>query len=156
MFVVEPMKKKHIEEVYQIELESFTSPWSKKSLKAEVVANEHAHYFVVMDTVKNKVAGYGGMWHIVNEGHITNIAVKGDYRRHGVATLLVEHINAFAKTKEMIGITLEVRVTNIAAQALYKKLGFDLEGIRKEYYSDTKEDALIMWKYLIPKDQIIM
>lgn len=154
MITIVPMEKKHISQVHKIEIESFATPWSKKSIEKELKSNEYAYYFVAVDLPGEIVAGYGGLWHIINEGHITNIAVKPEYRRQGVATMIVEGMCGFADEKQMIGVTLEVRITNNAAISLYKKLGFEPEGIRKEYYNDTKEDALIMWKYLISKELI--
>lgn len=139
------MTKKHLDSVYKIEKECFSNPWSKKSLEDELFKNKFAIYIVALD--ENKVIGYGGMWHIINEGHITNIAVTEKYRNQGVATAIVNKLSEIAISKEMIGLTLEVRMANESAKALYTKLGFRVEGIRKEYYSDTLEDALIMWKY---------
>ena len=103
----------------------------------------------------NNVLGYGGMWHIVNEGHITNIAVHKDHRRKGIGDAIVKALVEIAEEKEMMGLTLEVRKGNESALALYKKNGFKLEGIRPEYYEDNKEDAYIMWKYLIPEEEVI-
>ena len=87
------------------------------------------------------------MWHIVNEGHVTNIAVSPDYRRMGIGEKLLKALFDVAEEREMIGITLEVRISNTAAQKMYTKNGFKPEGFRKRYYSDTGEDAVIMWKY---------
>lgn len=153
MLTLLPMTKKHLNDVAKIEKDCFSVPWSKKALEDEITKNDFAIYFVACED--NKVIGYGGMWHVVNEGHITNIAVKKEYRRKGVAAAIINKITETAIEKDMIGLTLEVRTSNSAAIALYKKFGFKLEGIRKEYYSDTKEDALVMWKYLIPEELII-
>jgi ribosomal-protein-alanine N-acetyltransferase len=87
------------------------------------------------------------MWHVVNEGHINNIAVDEPYRRLGVGSLLMDKLFELAHEKEMIGLTLEVRIGNRAAMGLYHKYGFKVDGIRKNYYADTKEDAAVMWKY---------
>lgn len=146
------MTKKHINEVAQIEKECFKTPWSKKSFEKELSTNKHAIYVVAVE--ENKVIGYGGMWHVINEGHITNIAVSKSHQRKGIGTLILEALMKIAFEKEMIGLTLEVRVNNEAAKKLYKNFGFKEEGIRKEYYSDTLEDALIMWKYLIDENKI--
>lgn len=154
MIKIIPMTKKHIKEVSEIEKRCFTIPWSKESFKNEITKNSFAIYIVAMDTENKKLAGYGGMWHVVNEGHITNIAVDAIYRRKGIGELILNELIRIGCKKQMIGLTLEVRVNNEPAKNLYKKLGFKLEGIRKEYYNDTKEDALIMWKYLTPKQLI--
>ena len=138
------MTESHINTVYEIETRSFSQPWSKNELLKEL-ESKHAIYIVA--EVKGTVAGYAGLWHIVNEGQITNIAVDIPFRRLGVASLLLKKLISIAQEKNMIGLTLEVRVSNITAQNLYKKHGFVSEGIRKGYY-DNGEDAVIMWKYL--------
>ena len=144
------MEAEHLDGVYAIELNSFSIPWSKDELRKEL-SNKHAVYKVAKireaNGPVNTLAGYIGMWHIVNEGHITNLAVDEPYRRMGVGSLLLEALIDLAVEQEMIGLTLEVRMANAAAQRLYTKYGFKPEGIRKNYYSDTKEDAVIMWKY---------
>lgn len=149
---IELMNKSHIDGIIEIEKDSFAIPWSRASVEKEL-SNNLAIYVVAMD--KEKVIGYGGMWHIVNEGHITNIAVHKDFRRKGIGNAIVKKLIEIAEEKEMIGLTLEVRKSNISALELYKKNGFKLEGIRPEYYEDNKEDAYIMWKYLIPEEEII-
>lgn len=146
------MKKKHIRQVAEIEKQCFITPWSIKSFEQEL-KNKFAIYIVCLND--GKVVGYGGMWHVVNEGHITNVAVSEEYRNKGIAISIMNKLTDIACEKEMIGLTLEVRKSNNKAIELYKKLGFKIEGIRKEYYSDTKEDAFIMWKYLIPENEII-
>lgn len=146
------MKKKHIRQVAEIEKQCFITPWSIKSFEQEL-KNKFAIYIVCLND--GKVVGYGGMWHVINEGHITNVAVSEEYRNKGIAISIMNKLTDIACEKEMIGLTLEVRKSNNKAIELYKKLGFKIEGIRKEYYSDTKEDAFIMWKYLIPENEII-
>lgn len=146
MIKLEPLSKKHINDILEIEKSCFAIPWSRASMENELKNNMAVYVAAVED---GRVAGYGGMWHIVNEGHITNIAVREDCRRRGIATMIINRMLEIAEEKEMIGITLEVRMSNTAAKSLYTKLGFKLEGIRPEYYEDNREDALIMWKYLI-------
>lgn len=136
----------HIDGIMDIEKDSFAIPWSRKSIEDEL-KNKLAIYFVAL--YDDKVVGYAGMWHVVTEGHITNIAVHKDYRKQGIGDKLVKKLIETAEEKEMIGLTLEVRPSNEAAMRLYKNNGFKLEGIRKEYYEDNKEDAYIMWKMLI-------
>ncbi len=148
---IEMMNKGHIDGIMEIENESFAIPWSRSSIEKEL-KNNFAIYAVAIEN--NKVLGYGGMWHVVNEGHITNIAVHKDYRRKGIGQAIIEKLVEIAEEKEMIGLTLEVRKSNTPALELYKKNGFKLEGIRPEYYEDNKEDAYIMWKYLIPEEDI--
>lgn len=146
MITITDMTLAHLDAVYEIETHSFSIPWSKNELRKEITENKHAIYKVaIMDS--GEITGYAGLWHVVNEGHITNIAVDTSFRRMGVGSRLVEALIAVAQEKEMIGLTLEVRIGNTAAQKLYTKYGFRPEGIRKRYYSDTGEDAVIMWKY---------
>lgn len=98
-----------------------------------------------MAKIDDKVVGYVGIWFIVDEGHITNVAVHSDYRGQKIGDKLVEGLVKMSKENKIVSMTLEVRTSNIVAQNLYKKYGFKIGGIRKEYYSDNKEDAIIMW-----------
>ena len=141
-------KSEHIEDILKIENACFAIPWSRASFEKEL-SNKMAIYFVALED--EKVVGYGGMWHVITEGYITNIAVDKDYRRKHIADAIVKKLIEYAVEKEMIGVSLEVRVSNASAISLYKKNGFVLEGIRKEYYDDNKEDAYIMWKYLVDR-----
>ncbi len=144
MIQILKMTTEHIKDVHKIEEDSFSIPWSEKAFYDELTKNKMAIYIVAKKD--NEIIGYGGMWHVINEGHITNVAVKKEYRGKGVGTKIIDAFIDIAKEKEMIGITLEVRVSNDIAKNLYKKNGFIMEGIRKEYYEDNKEDAIIMWK----------
>ncbi len=145
MLEILPMTAEHIEDVLQVEQACFTLPWTKEDFEREMKENKLAIYRIAV--LNGKVVGYAGMWHVVTEGHITNIAVLEQYRRQGIAKALMEEIIHIAEQQEMIGITLEVRISNLAAQKLYTSYGFRPEGFRKKYYLDTKEDAVIMWKY---------
>ena len=138
------MRREHIDQVYQIELDSFSIPWLRSDFVTEL-KKDLAIYIVALDN--NEVIGYAGMWHVVNEGHIVNVAVKHERRRQGVGSLLIEKFIQIALEREMIGLTLEVRMSNAAGQRLYHKYGFVAEGIRRGYYADTGDDAVIMWKY---------
>ncbi|MCL1988445.1 MAG: ribosomal protein S18-alanine N-acetyltransferase [Firmicutes bacterium] len=145
---IKRMTLEHSEKIHQIEVATFDDPWSKKMIEDELT-NKHTIYIIAESL---EILGYAGMWHVVNEGQITNIATVAKYRQKGVASLLLQHLIQIAADLEMIGLTLEVRLSNIAAQNLYKKHGFKQEGIRKNYYAATaktpREDAIIMWKYL--------
>lgn len=140
------MTTEHIKDVHKIEGDCFSIPWSEKSFYDELTKNKMAIYIVAKEN--ENIIGYGGMWHVINEGHITNVAVKKEHRGKGIGSKIIDALINIAKEKEMIGITLEVRTSNNIAQALYKKNGFIMEGIRKEYYDDNKEDAIVMWKHL--------
>jgi len=132
--------------VWAINEQAFAIPWSLQQIAEDFNGNPNAHYLVALDE-NGAVAGYVSYWHVVNEGHINQIAVDGACQRQGVASLLLGAVEKEARTREMIGLTLEVRQGNRAAMGLYHKHGFKAEGYRKNYYADTKEDAVIMWKY---------
>lgn len=132
-----------IDGVLQVEQACFTLPWSRAAFEAEVTDNTLADY-LIMETA-GKIIGYAGMWLILDEAHVTNIAVLAAYRRRGLGEKLVRALIEQAKQRGAVSMTLEVRVSNMAAQTLYRKLGFEKKGIRRQYYSDTREDALIMW-----------
>ena len=146
MIDIRPFKEEDLDSIYEIELVSFSIPWTKEDLHRDAVINNLSIYLVAV--YEEQVIGYAGMWHVVTEGHITNIAVAENFRSMGVGQRLVEGLEHIAREKQMMGITLEVRMNNSAAQRLYIKNGFKVEGLRKNYYTDTKEDALIMWKFL--------
>jgi ribosomal-protein-alanine N-acetyltransferase len=132
-----------IDSLFDIEVKSFTTPWSRTAFEAEMQDNDLACYLVVEEA--GKVVAYAGMWLIVDEAHITNVAVLTDYRGKGVGQILMQSMIQAAKERGAVSMTLEVRPSNHAALHLYTKLGFVQRGIRRHYYTDNKEDALIMW-----------
>jgi ribosomal-protein-alanine N-acetyltransferase len=138
------MRKEDLDDIMEIENLSFSVPWSKSSFLSEIKNAGVANYYVVV--IKDKVVGYAGFWEIVDEAHITNIAVHPQYRHHGMGTALLEKIIKDCYENNIENITLEVRKSNETAFKLYKKMGFECEGIRRNYYRDNKEDAVIMWK----------
>lgn len=140
--IIEMMTSKDIDGVFEVEKNCFEHHWSKESFKKELI-NENARYLVAK--LDRKIVGYVGIWLILDEGHITNVAVHNDYRGQKIGDKLVQALVNLCKENNINSMTLEVRVSNIVAQNLYKKYGFKLAGIRKEYYSDNKEDAMIMW-----------
>lgn len=141
---VKAMQKADIDSVFEIEAKSYGNHhWSKDAFYSEV-KNRVAKYYTAKDD-KDVIMGYIGTWHIVDEAHITTLAVHPEYRRQHVADALIvkslkDCYNEFIKY-----ITLEVRVSNIPAIKLYEKYGFKSLGTRKGYYQDNNEDALIMW-----------
>ena len=142
---IEAMRRQHIEHIHRIEERSFTTPWRYSFFISEL---ENPHGINLVAHFGGVIAGYLCCRHIVNEGHIGNIAVAEDFRKLGVASTLLESLFTIARLREMMGLTLEVATGNISAQNLYIKHGFAAEGLRKNYYTDTNEDAIIMWKYL--------
>ncbi len=147
----EQMQVNQLDQVLQIEKVSFPTPWSKKSFDYELHYNDFAHYIVALAN-GYKVAGYAGMWIILDESHVTNIAVHQDYRGHGLGMSLMLQLIQMAIMLECQHMTLEVRPSNTPARALYTHLGFKECGRRKNYYADTCEDAIIMWKNNLGSD----
>lgn len=141
---IRPMKAEDIDEVLVIESLCFPTPWSREAFRAEIEDNYCARYVVA--ELEGMVIGYGGMWIIIDEAHITNIAVHPNYRGRGVGEAIMKGLIQTAARLKVEGMTLEVRVSNMIAQNLYKKLGFVAIGVRKGYYTDNGEDALIMWR----------
>ena len=140
-----PMTANDIDGVLKVEESCFAIAWTRADFEREMNENKLAVYFVAKDG--EKIVGYAGMWHVVTEGQITNVAVLEEYRGQKVGSLLMEALIKTAEEREMIGITLEVKISNYPAQKLYTKYGFKPEGFRKNYYKDTNEDAVVMWKY---------
>jgi len=140
----EKMKLAHLDQVTAIENSCFTTPWSRQSFVYELCQNSFAHYIVGL--LENEVVGYAGMWVIVDEAHITNVAVHPDYRGQRIGYSLMQQMLVRAALRGATKMTLEVRSTNESAKRLYTQLGFKESGVRKGYYEDTKDDAIIMWK----------
>ncbi|MFD2670826.1 ribosomal protein S18-alanine N-acetyltransferase [Marinicrinis sediminis] len=140
---IRKMTLQDVPAICMIEREAFATPWSEEAFIHELTQNHFACY-LVMET-GNQIVGYGGMWMVMNEAHITNIAITEAYRGRKWGEKLLDRLQQIAKDYGCSGMTLEVRVSNEIAQQLYRKFGFREEGIRKRYYSDNQEDALIMW-----------
>lgn len=140
---IAPMSEQDIDDIVELESLCFNVPWSRDAFVNELTQNERAMYIIARHN--NNVVAYAGMWKIFEEGHITNIAVHPQYRRKGVGSQLIEYMINMARKNNIKRMTLEVSVANIGAQNLYYKFGFCREGIRKKYYADSQEDAIIMW-----------
>ena len=152
-----------IDAMTELDATCFSAPWSRASFEAELTTNQLAWYLVAdemiptcedaddlfnSETDEDRVGlliGYAGLWAIEDEGHITNVAVHPDYRRMHLGSILVDMLIAQTRQEGLRRFTLEVRVSNHAAIALYEKFGFVSAGIRKGYYEDNNEDAMIMW-----------
>ena len=143
-YTVSLMTLADVDDVVEIERQSFPIPWSRAAFIDELTRNERALYIVIRDE-SGTMVGYGGMWLVCDEAHVTNIAVRSDRRRHGVGTAIMVGLMGFAQSKGADRMTLEVRVSNLPAQELYRGLGFVPAGVRPRYYIDNREDALIMW-----------
>lgn len=143
---IRKMELGDLDQVLIIEREAFTTPWAEDAFVLEITKNQLARYLVA--EIDGKIVGYGGIWLILDEGHITNVAVLSKNRGQGVGNYLVEGLIEICLQSNISAMTLEVRKSNITAQNLYKKYGFTESGIRPKYYSDNNEDAIIMWKLL--------
>ena len=143
MIQVVTMAEEHISALAQLEKECFADPWSEKAL-AEELTNPNAVFRVAL--IDEEVAGYVGMLHVLDEGDICNVAVFDKFRRRGVATALIQHLVDYAVENPLSFITLEVRESNIGAQKFYETMGFETIGIRKNFYDNPKEHAILMNK----------
>lgn len=138
------MRPNHLDRVVEIERASYPTPWSRQVILSEI-QNEFAHYIVAMSG--EQVVGYIGMWLVLDDAQITNIAVHPCYRSHNVGRLLMLEMIKRAVLRGITRMTLEVRPSNLIARHLYTTMGFVEKGVRKRYYTDNNEDAIIMWKY---------
>lgn len=131
-----------LDKIYECETICFESPWSFSMLYEDIVVNTNTVYMVIEKD--EQIIGYGGMWIIVDEAHITNVCVRPEFRGNGYAKQLMRSLAQKSHLYGAEAMTLEVRVSNRAALKLYKHCGFSIQGLRKKYYSN-KEDAYIMW-----------
>jgi ribosomal-protein-alanine N-acetyltransferase len=144
----ERLAEEHIPAILAIEKESNGAPWSERSFRNEL---DHSYgiFFVALDG--RNVVGYAGAWLVVDEAHVTTVAVAPDQRRKGIGRLLTEELLKTAKDSGMLCSTLEVRAGNEPAIELYKQLGYVVTAQRKAYYPDNQEDALVMWLHDLQK-----
>src|SRR5690606_33361264 len=140
--VIDPMRLRDLGDILKIEKLSFSTPWSKQAFLSELLDNDRAYYLVAK--VDDRAVGYIGVWLVAGEGHVTNVAVHPDYRGQGIGYRLLKAIEGIALARGHRRMTLEVRTSNDVAQRLYRKLGYVAAGIRRRYYRDNDEDALIM------------
>ncbi|WOO38824.1 ribosomal protein S18-alanine N-acetyltransferase [Anaerocolumna sp. AGMB13020] len=140
--LIRHMQEEDMDQVYAIECNSFSRPWSRDSF-LQSLRNPSNLYLVVEE--EGRILGYCGLWGIVGEGEITNVAVDSEYRHRGVGEAMLRELLRQAGETGIETFTLEVRISNISAIHLYHKLGFQDTAIRKNYYDAPVEDALIMW-----------
>jgi ribosomal-protein-alanine N-acetyltransferase len=138
-----PMRRKHVRDVLSIERRVYPRPWSAALFFSEISQRKTRHYVVAI--VRREVAGYGGLMVHEDEGHITTIAVAPELQHAGIGTRLLLDLMDTAREKGARTVALEVRVGNWPAQRLYSWFGFRPIGVRKNYYAETGEDALVMW-----------
>ena len=136
------MTLQDVDAVHEIEKQSFAIPWSRDAFIREVTENRCARYLVARED--GVPVAYAGMWLVLDEAHVTNIAVREDRRGEGLGERVARALMLLAADTGVRYMTLEVRRGNLVAQGLYKKLGFVEVGFRKRYYADNNEDALVM------------
>jgi ribosomal-protein-alanine N-acetyltransferase len=142
--IIRQAEEKDIKPMADMDILCFSTPWSEKSFEQEIKENPLAFY-VVAET-DGRIVGYAGLWFIEDEGHITNVSVHPEFRRRRIGEALISVLLAYTIKNGVLGHTLEVRVSNNAAISLYMKFGFESAGVRKGYYADNGEDAIIMWR----------
>jgi ribosomal-protein-alanine N-acetyltransferase len=141
--VIEDMRLEDVPAVQLVENASFPIPWPANAFRHELTQNKNAHYLVAKEG--DHIVGYAGLWLSLDEAHITTFAVLPEYRRRKIGERMLLSIFERAERLGAEWLTLEVRASNLAAQRLYEKYGFRPAGIRRRYYSDNNEDAIIMW-----------
>ena len=138
------MKPEDLDEVMDIEEDAFTMSWSRWMFEREVINTDRSHFLVARNN--SEIVGYIGFWMAMNdEAHIVTIAVQDDFRCQGVGSILMASALLLAVHLGANKATLEVRVSNMPAQQLYTKFGYEIAVIRRKFYSDTGEDAYVMW-----------
>lgn len=150
-FIIKPMSVDDIDQIMEIENVSFPTPWHEKIFEMELKKPRTLHSVCKNN---NKVVGYLVSWMLYDEIHILNVAVHPDCRRNGIAKKLIDYTITHFANKGAITVILEVRTSNKAAQNLYEKLGFKTLRARKNYYTDTGEDALVMMLDISSGDKI--
>jgi len=140
-----PMRRRHLRSVVRIEAQVYPRPWTHSLFVSELALRSSRAYFVAK--VGREIVGYAGLMMSLTDGHVTTIAVDPEWHRHGIGTRLLLALAREAVERGATALTLEVRLSNHGAQELYKRFGYTAVGVRKGYYADTGEDALVMWAY---------
>lgn len=141
--VIDEMKLDDIDAVQLVERASFPVPWPANAFRHELTQNRNAHYIVAREG--DHIVGYAGLWLSLDEAHITTFAVLPEHRRRRIGERMLLSLFERAEKLGAEWLTLEVRASNLPAQRLYEKYGFRPAGVRRRYYSDNNEDAIIMW-----------
>lgn len=140
-----PMRRRHLRSVLRVEALVYPRPWSLGLFMSELALKTTRVYFVAK--VGHEVVGYAGLMITGSDGHVTTVAVDPDWQRNGIGTRLMLGLCTAAASRGCTGLTLEVRVSNAGAQELYRAFGFAPAGVRKNYYTETNEDAIVMWAH---------
>lgn len=145
MIVIEDAREEHLDELETLERQCFSIPWTREQLKSQLPDPMHEFLAALEDT---RVVGYVGMMAVLDEGYISNVAVQPEKRRQGIGDLLIRTLLERAEARELSFVTLEVREHNEPAIALYRKWGFVPVGLRKDYYEQPRENAILMTRVL--------
>ncbi|MFD1038630.1 ribosomal protein S18-alanine N-acetyltransferase [Virgibacillus byunsanensis] len=140
---IRQMEVTDIDQVMEVERETFFTPWTEDIFYQEILENQYAQYFVM--EVDWKIIGYVGLWVVMDDAQVTNIAIMPKYRGNKLGEKLFQYTMKYAIGIGVKRLSLEVRVSNKIAQAMYRKFGLVPGGIRKNYYTDNQEDAVVMW-----------
>lgn len=146
--VIEPMRRRDLTAIQVIERQVYPQPWSVNVFANEIeMAKQGQRYYIVAHRAGHLV-GYAGMMLVADEAHITNVATDPIRQREGIGRRLLAELAWEARKRRCTGLTLEVRISNVAAQGLYHQFGFEPAGIRQRYYENV-EDAIVMWCHQI-------
>jgi ribosomal-protein-alanine N-acetyltransferase len=140
-----PMRRRHLRSVVRIEAQVYPRPWTHSLFVSELALRSSRAYYIAK--VGRETVGYAGLMMSLTDGHVTTIAVDPEWHRHGIGTRLLLALAREGIERGATALTLEVRLSNRGAQELYQRFGFTAVGVRKGYYADTGEDALVMWAY---------
>ena len=143
--VITPMRRRHLREVLRIEQQVYPKPWTKTLYLGELALRNSRIYLVAR--AADAVVGYCGLMIIDDEAHVTTVAVDPAFHRHKIASQLLVVLARCARRRGVENLTLEVRVSSTGAQALYSRFGFAPAGVRKNYYAEVQEDAMVMWSH---------
>lgn len=135
-------KSSDLDDIYELDAQTFAMPWSKEALSYDILENDNA--FVIVAEYEGEFAGYADIWTVLDEADLNSIAVRVDFRRKGIGDAIMLAMTEMLSANGVATINLEVRVSNMPAIKLYKKYGFNECGVRPGYYLDNGEDALIM------------
>ena len=149
---VRPVREGDVEQIHAIEELCFAIPWSRESIEHDIAENPVSRW-LVLDDGEGRVLAYAGLWLVIDEGHVLNVAVHPSAQRQGNGRRVLTALIELARENGMGLMTLEVRRSNLAAQALYHACGFQDVGYRKRYYEDNREDALIMYLELSQSEE---
>jgi [ribosomal protein S18]-alanine N-acetyltransferase len=142
---VSRMRRRHIRQVLRIEQQVYPRPWSASVFHSELAQVGESRAYLVAE-IGHRLVGYGGLWLTPDGAHITNLAVDPGWQRRQIATRLLLGLAHVARSRDARALTLEVRTSNEAAQALYRRFGFAPAGVRRRYYEGV-EDAIVMWAH---------